>query len=611
MGHPPSPLHRYNDKSWQTNVMIWQIRMLGRFEVVAQEQPAPTFRSRKVGSLLALLALHRGKSIANQTLQDLLWPESDGDRQSQSLRRAVADLRDALAREGVDREIVQTGQGRTALDLESFETDVDRFEELLKPDWTLPDFELRAAEALALYGGPLLLPIDDDWILAYRRHIEELYCEALEAYCLRLAERGLSKEAVRLASAGAVLAPLREEPFVAAIRGYVAMGNPSMAIQQFEALEKMLDDNFGQTPSESALQALEVVPLGAEPTPKPQEAEQAAPPAPTGGLPVDTDLYVRRDADGQVENALATGEPLVLVYGPRQVGKTSLVARAGRLCRTKGWTVAISDFQTLGRSEIERPATLYRALIHNLAQQLQLTYEPSWNEWLGANSNMDAQVGALLQQVDGPVLWAMDEVDRLFGTDYADDFFGLVRSWHNRRSLDPDGPWGRLTLIISYATEAHLFINDLNQSPFNVGLRLHLRDFTPEQVSELCRRYGLAFAARSGEVFEVTRGHPFLTRRALAFLQSGRTIDDLRQHASSETGPFGDHLKHILATLKRNPETESEVRRMLQGLPFSDAQTQSRLAAAGLLSMDAAPSSELRVPTYRSFLVEKLDLTSS
>jgi len=42
---------------------------------------------------------------------------------------------------------------------------------------------------------------------------------------------------------------------------------------------------------------------------------------------------------------------------------------------------------------------------------------------------------------------------------------------------------------MSYATEAHLFIRDVNQSPFNVGTRLTLYDFTYEQMAELNRRY--------------------------------------------------------------------------------------------------------------------------
>jgi hypothetical protein len=64
----------------------------------------------------------------------------------------------------------------------------------------------------------------------------------------------------------------------------------------------------------------------------------------------------------------------------------------------------------------------------------------------------------------------------LFSHKYASDIFSLFRSWHNLRALDPYGPWCRLTIAIAYATEAHLFISDLNQSPFNVGTRLTLED---------------------------------------------------------------------------------------------------------------------------------------
>ena len=87
-------------------------------------------------------------------------------------------------------------------------------------------------------------------------------------------------------------------------------------------------------------------------------------------------------------------------------------------------------------------------------------------------------------------VWALDEVDRLFSKPYASEVFGLFRSWHNRRQLEPDGPWSMLTMAIAYATEAHLFITDLHQSPFNVGTRLELSDFNLEQVSDLNNRYG-------------------------------------------------------------------------------------------------------------------------
>ena len=97
---------------------------------------------------------------------------------------------------------------------------------------------------------------------------------------------------------------------------------------------------------------------------------------------------------------------------------------------------------------------------------------------------------AALGQNQTHLVWGMDEVDRLFTCAFGNEVFGLFRSWHNARSLDPAGPWPRLTLALAYATEAHLFITDIHQSPFNVGTRLVLEDFTLAQMAELNRRAG-------------------------------------------------------------------------------------------------------------------------
>src|SRR5206468_853191 len=136
----------------------------------------------------------------------------------------------------------------------------------------------------------------------------------------------------------------------------------------------------------------------------------------------------------------------------------------------------------------------------------------------------------------------LDEVDRLFGLPFASEVFGLFRAWHNERALLPEGPWSRLTLAIAYATEAHLFITDLNQSPFNVGTRLELADFDLIQVADLNRRYGTHAAgggcspgglgsarglgppggrpplrsdAEVARFFALVGGHPYLVRRGL------------------------------------------------------------------------------------------------
>jgi hypothetical protein len=220
--------------------------------------------------------------------------------------------------------------------------------------------------------------------------------------------------------------------------------------------------------------------------------------------------------------------------------------------------------------------------------------------------NLDAALGKMLSQVDDQVCWAIDEADRLFGRPYANDFFGLLRSWHNRRALDPGGPWSKLTLVLAYATEAHLFITDLNQSPFNVGVRLPLRDFSREEIAELATRYGITGGEAIEAAYRTTNGHPFLARRALAFLRQGGTSGELEESCTLPDGPFGDHLNGLLGSIMQDEEMVAEVRRMQIGELFSKPTTRYRLMAAGVLAMSADSKAEFRVPAYGPFLAAVL-----
>src|SRR5262245_3048137 len=212
-----------------------------------------------------------------------------------------------------------------------------------------------------------------------------------------------------------------------------------------------------------------------------------------GAVPLDSEFYIVRPADEEFRAAIARGDSIVLVKGARQVGKTSLLARGLQQARQAGAKVVLTDFQNLSAAYLESIEKLMLALAKSFADQLDLDVYPNqiWDADLSPGINLERYLRrGVLQQTAAPIVWGLDEVDRLFTCDFGSEVFGLFRSWHNKRALDPEGPWRRLTLAIAYATEAHLFITDLNQSPFNVGTRLALEDFGFEQVAELNRRYG-------------------------------------------------------------------------------------------------------------------------
>ena len=333
---------------------------------------------------------------------------------------------------------------------------------------------------------------------------------------------------------------------------------------------------------------------------------------PGGAVPLDSRFYLVRPTDALFLDALRRHDSIVLVKGARQMGKTSVLARGLQQARAEGSRVVVTDFQKLNASDLESAEKFFVALGGLIADQLDLDVYPEdvWKERRAPSVNFERYVRReVLGKVDGPLVWGMDEVDRLFTCPFGSEVFGLFRTWHNERAVDPDAPWGRLTLAIAYATEAHLFITDQNQSPFNVGTRLELRDFTPEHVAELNARTGspLRDAGELERFYRLLGGHPYLVRRGLhEMVTDGLAFDAFEGMAGRDDGPFGDHLRRILVLLARDPLLADITRAVLSGQPCPTSEAFYRLRSAGVMSGDTQSELAPRCQLYADYLKRHL-----
>ncbi len=330
-----------------------------------------------------------------------------------------------------------------------------------------------------------------------------------------------------------------------------------------------------------------------------------------GAVPLASRFYVERRTDAEFQAAVARRDSIVLVKGARQVGKTSLLARSLQQARETGARVALTDFQLFNAAQLVSAESFLLALAKAIAEQLELAVTPAevWDAELGPSMNFTRYLRrAALGENHAHLVWGMDEVDRLFTCAFGNEVFGLFRSWHNARSLEPAGPWPRLTLALAYATEAHLFITDIHQSPFNVGTRLTLEDFTLEQVAELNRRYGAPLnEAEVERFFGLVGGHPYLVRCGLHELMAqGSSFEMLAAQAVHDEGPFGDHLRRLLFALSQDAALCEVVRGLLQGQPCPTAESFYRLRSAGVVVGDAARAARPRCRLYASYLKEHL-----
>ena len=326
-----------------------------------------------------------------------------------------------------------------------------------------------------------------------------------------------------------------------------------------------------------------------------------------GAVPLDSEFYVVRPTDHEFLSAIERRDSVVLVKGARQMGKTSLLARGLHLARGMGAHVVLTDFQKLNAEHLSSITALFQSLGGIMADQLDLDCYPEdvWDARHGASINFERYLRRVaFRKFDGPLVWGMDEVDRLFSCDFASEVFALFRSWHNDRALVPEAPWPRLTMAMAYATEAHLFITDPNMSPFNVGTRLMLDDFTPEQVNELNRRYGkpLRSAAELSRFYGLLGGHPYLVRRGLnELVLHETTLDDFERQAYLDEGPFGDHLRRFLVILAQDAALCDAMRKLLRGHARPSDKDFYRLRSAGLLTGHTAAEALPRCRLYGDY----------
>jgi serine/threonine protein kinase len=351
-----------------------------------------------------------------------------------------------------------------------------------------------------------------------------------------------------------------------------------------------------------------LISLQAPAAPKP--ATNIEPPG--GAVPLDSKFYLVRPTDELFLDAIRRRDSIVLVKGARQMGKTSLLARGLQQARAAGTQVISTDFQKLNASHLETIESLFMTLGELIADQLDLDVYPEevWKPRRAPSINFERYIRReVLEKISTPLVWGLDEVDRLFTCPYASEVFGLFRTWHNERAVDPTAPWGRLTLAIVYATEAHLFITDQNQSPFNVGTRLELKDFSIEQVGELNARHGSVLAGMDelARYFQLLGGHPYLVRRGFHEITTNNLdLAAFEALADRDEGPFGDHLRRILVLLARDPALCEVVRGVLRGEPCPTVEDFYRLRSAGVMAGDSAQDVKPRCQLYATYLKRHL-----
>jgi len=237
-----------------------EIFTLGRFMVCCNGKIISDKykRAQKMWDLFKYLFSHREKSIPQETLIELFWPEQESDDPEHALRNLIYRLRRVLAMSmpSAKKDLIISRQGSYSLNKEApLWADIIQFENLCAEahqnalKGQTGEAIIRYRQALGYYKGDYLPECIADWVFPLRIYYRNMFIQNfLELYSL-LKENKDYDTAAQVCSAALMVAPFEEELHLRQIEALVLGGRIKQAREHYEYINRYLACELGVKPS--------------------------------------------------------------------------------------------------------------------------------------------------------------------------------------------------------------------------------------------------------------------------------------------------------------------------------------------------------------------------
>ena len=331
-----------------------ELSVLGPFRLQSGGRALADAVTDKARALLTFLALEGAQP--RTALAALLWPYLPQETAFDHLRKTLYRLRQRLEENSPAADLLIANRQQVQLDAGRLLVDARRFQTLLAACDQHPHRALalcdeclaRLTEAVELYQGELLsgfvlddAPAFEEWLVLRRETLQHQLLLTLGELTLAWEDRGEMARAHAYCSRSLAIDPLREETQRQQMRLLVRMGQRNQALQQYEALRRLLREELGVEPDPATTALYEQIRHGdTQPPVMPQVAVVHAPPPPIAAAPIQTTnspkwadvphtgrVYGRTAELAQMAHWLSAERcQLVAILGIGGVGKTTLAA---------------------------------------------------------------------------------------------------------------------------------------------------------------------------------------------------------------------------------------------------------------------------------------------